>query len=197
VVLFRSAYEQAGNTIALWADQGVDRSVGALSIPMTWFQLLNPALVMLLTPLLVARWTRLARQGRETGPLLKMAFGALVVAAAYLMLAGAAAAAEGQGGRASWLWLAAFFFVYTAGELYILPTGLSLFARLSPAHAGATTIAAWFLAAFGGNLLAGQLGRLWSSTVPSWFFILMAGVTGVAAVFLFVLSRFRLPEPRR
>jgi len=197
VVLFRSAYEQAGNTIALWADEGVDRRLGGVSIPMTWFQMLNPALVMLLTPLLVARWTRLARQGRETGPLLKMAFGAVVVAAAYLMLAGAAAAAEGQGVRASWLWLVAFFFVYTAGELYILPTGLSLFARMSPAHAGATTIAAWFLASFGGNLLAGQLGRLWSVTVPSWFFVLMAGVAGVAGLILFSLSRSRLPEPRR
>ena len=197
VVLFRSAYEQAGNTIALWADEGVDRRLGGVSIPMTWFQMLNPALVMLLTPLLVARWTRLARQGRETGPLLKMAFGAVVVAAAYLMLAGAAAAAEGQGARASWLWLVAFFFVYTAGELYILPTGLSLFARMSPAHAGATTIAAWFLASFGGNLLAGQLGRLWSVTVPSWFFVLMAGVAGVAGLILFSLSRSRLPEPRR
>ena len=197
VVLFRSAYEQAGNTIALWADEGVDRRLGGVSIPMTWFQMLNPALVMLLTPLLVARWTRLARQGRETGPLLKMAFGAVVVAAAYLMLAGAAAAAEWQGARASWLWLVAFFFVYTAGELYILPTGLSLFARMSPAHAGATTIAAWFLASFGGNLLAGQLGRLWSVTVPSWFFVLMAGVAGVAGLILFSLSRSRLPEPRR
>ena len=197
VVLFRSAYEQAGNTIALWADEGVDRRLGGVSIPMTWFQMLNPALVMLLTPLLVARWTRLARQGRETGPLLKMAFGAVVVAAAYLMLAGAAAAAEGQGARASWLWLVAFFFVYTAGELYILPTGLSLFARMGPAHAGATTIAAWFLASFGGNLLAGQLGRLWSVTVPSWFFVLMAGVAGVAGLILFSLSRSRLPEPRR
>ena len=68
---------------------------------------------------------------------------------------------------------------------------------MSPAHAGATTIAAWFLAAFGGNLLAGQLGRLWSLTVPSWFFVLMAGVTGVAALSLLLLSRSRLPEPRR
>jgi POT family proton-dependent oligopeptide transporter len=197
VVIFRSAYEQVGNTIALWADKGIDRRLWGFSIPMTWFQMLNPALVMLLTPLLVARWTRLARQGRETGPLLKMAFGAAVVAAGYLILAGAAAAAEGQGAQASWLWLAAFFFVYTAGELYILPTGLSLFARMSPAHAGATTIAAWFLASFAGNLLAGQLGRLWSVTVPSWFFVLMAGVASVAALALFSLSRFRLPEPRR
>src|SRR5580692_12394686 len=37
VTVFRGAYEQVGNTVALWADQGIDREVSTLSIPMTWF----------------------------------------------------------------------------------------------------------------------------------------------------------------
>ena len=203
VVIFRSAYEQMGNTLALWADQGVDRTIAAgLSIPMTWFQMFNPLLVFLLTPFLVAHWTRLARKGRETSPLLKMAIGAAGVAAAYLMLAAVAATAEGEGARASWLWLAAFFVIYTAGELYILPTGLGLFARLAPARLGATTIAAWFLASFAGNLLAGVLGSLWSQTGPARFFALMAAVSGVAGVLLLLVHRrakgltAEAPDPR-
>ena len=38
------------------------------------------------------------------------------------------------------------------GELSILPTGLGLFARLAPQRFGATTVASWFLATFAGNL---------------------------------------------
>src|SRR4026207_2304009 len=38
----RAAYEQIGNTVALWADTGVDKQVGGWTIPMSWFISLNP-----------------------------------------------------------------------------------------------------------------------------------------------------------
>ena len=66
VMVFRGAYEQSGNTIALWADVGLDRAAGGFTIPMTWFQALNPLLVIFLTPLLVMRWTKQARPRPRT-----------------------------------------------------------------------------------------------------------------------------------
>ena len=70
VVVFRGAYEQVGNTIALWADTGIDRQLtSGWAIPMTWFQSINSLVVFAFTPLLVARWARLAKRGIET-PLL-------------------------------------------------------------------------------------------------------------------------------
>ena len=187
VVLFRGAYEQTGNTIALWADSGVDRSVGAgFSIPMTWFQALNPLLVIVMTPLFVAHWTRQALRGREPAPARKMALGALGVAAAYAMLA-AVGGATAQA-QASWMWLALFFLVLTAGELFILPVGLGLFARLAPEGHRATTIAAWFFAAFGGNLLAGVLGTLWNRIGHAAFFAAMAGLAALAGALLWRLE---------
>ena len=51
----------------------------------------------------------------------KMALGALIVAAAYLLLATVAFAAGT--GRASWLWLVLFFVVFTFGELLHLADG--------------------------------------------------------------------------
>ncbi len=60
MTVFRSAYEQIGNTLALWIDSGVDRSWGGMVIPMTWFQALNPLLVITMTPLLLAHWRRRA-----------------------------------------------------------------------------------------------------------------------------------------
>ncbi len=187
VMLFRGAYEQLGNTIALWADTGVDRMVGGFSIPMTWFQSLNPLLVIVLTPLFVAHWTRQARNGREPTPARKMAMGAAGVACAYLLLA--VVSATVPAGQASWIWLALFFLVLTSGELFILPIGLGLFARLAPAGHGATTIAAWFFATFGGSLLAGVLGTYWTALGPSSFFVLMGAVGIAAGVLLWLLDR--------
>lgn len=187
VVLFRAAYEQTGNTIALWADARVDRVAGAFTIPFGWFIALNPAVVILLTPLLVAHWTRQARDGRDLSSARKMSVGALGLAGCFLLLA--AADLSAGAGQVPWIWLALFFCLLTAAELFILPTGLGLFARMAPAGYGATTIAAWFFAAFGGNLLAGVLGTLWSEVGPAPFFGLMAGVAGLASVLLWLLDR--------
>ncbi len=118
VTVFRGSYEQVGNTVALWIE-GVNRHVAGREIPMTWFQSLNPLLVIVLTPILLARWRRRANAGREHSPLQKMAAGALIVGGAYAVLAIASALAPIG---ASWLWLACYFFVLTLGELYILPT---------------------------------------------------------------------------
>jgi POT family proton-dependent oligopeptide transporter len=152
---------------------------------MTWFQALNPLLVIALTPVLVAHWMRQARRGREPTPARKMAMGAFGVGAAFAMLAVVDAYSHGQ---ANWVWLAVFFLVLTTGELFILPIGLGLFARLAPKGHGATTIAGWFFTSFGGNLLAGALGMLWTSFGPSAFFGAMALVAAAAGTLLRLLD---------
>ena len=179
VMVFRGAYEQVGNTVALWADSSVNRSVGDFSIPVTWFFSLNPLFVILMTPPLLAYWARRAASGRDAAPARRLAMGALVVAASYLVLALAASLAGSTG--AHWLWFAGFFIVFTFGELLILPTGLGLFARLAPSGMGATTVAAWYLTIFSGSLAAGFVGTLRSAMAPHIFFILLAGIAVIAA----------------
>ena len=194
--VFRGAYEQIGNTIPLWTDQGVDRNLGGWTIPMTWFQSLNPLLVIGMTPLLLIQWRRRAEAGRESSPARRMATGALIVAAAYLLLACLTANTGVE--RVSWVWLVVYFMIFTLGELFILPTGLGLFARLAPPRLGATTVAAWFLATFSGSLLAGVVGTLWSRASHAGFFVLLALIATVAALLLWLLDRpIRIAEAGR
>jgi proton-dependent oligopeptide transporter, POT family len=188
IVVFRGAYEQLGNTIALWADGSVDRAVGAtLKIPVTWFQSLNPLMVLLLTPLFVAWWTSQARSGREPSSAAKMTAGAGIVGLSYLMVAGVSAWAQQRGVLMAWPWLVLFMTIMTAGELFILPIGLGLFGRLAPEGLGATTIAVWFSAGVLGNLLAGWIGTLWTPLGPVNFFAVVGGVALVSALGLAVL----------
>jgi len=187
VVVFRSAYEQVGNTLPLWIEH-VDRTIGTFEIPMTWFQSLNPLLVFLLTPWFVARWVRQARAGHELTSIRKMAVGAGGLALAYLLLAAVAAFNDGGVVAEGWIWLIVFFVVMTAGELYILPIGLGLFGRLAPAGFAATTIALWFLAAFFGNLLAGAFGTLWSSMTPPQFFVATAALAALSGALLLAFN---------
>ncbi|WP_416465808.1 peptide MFS transporter [Sphingomonas sp. VDB2] len=186
VTIFRGAYEQVGNTVALWAGNGVDRSVGDVAIPMTWFQSLNPLLVMLLTPPLLALWRRQAAAGRDGAPARRMAQGALLVGLAYVLLALVAWQAGER--QAAWLWLALFFLIFTVGELFILPSGLGLFARLAPPRLGATTVAAWYLTIFAGSLSAGLVGTLWSHMAHGSYFVLLAALACLAAILLRLLD---------
>ena len=186
VVIFRSAYEQSGNTVAVWADAQVDRHVLGWLVPVTWMQSLNPLFVFLFTPLLVSYWRRAATRGREPSAPVKMALGAAGVALSYVLLAGVASMSGGH--AVNVLWVLVFFALYTLGELYILPVGLGLFARLAPVGMGATVIAAWFLASFGGNLLSGVVGRAWEWMGPSGFFLGLAGISAASAAALLALA---------
>jgi POT family proton-dependent oligopeptide transporter len=192
VVLYRAAYEQVGNSIALWADTGIDRHVGSHVIPMTWFQSLNSLLIFMLSPFVIWYWTHRARRGREPGDVFKMALGGLTSAASYLLIAAVAWWSSSNGTQASWLWLVLWFFIYTLGELFILPVGLGLFGRMAPPGFAATAIAAWFLAAFAGNFASGVLGAFWGTMSPAAFFALTAGVAGLSGALLLALAPWSL-----
>ncbi|HKD24259.1 MAG TPA: peptide MFS transporter [Rhizomicrobium sp.] len=184
VVVFRGAYEQNGNSISTWTDLGVDRAVGSFQVPMAWFQSINPLLIILLTPVYVAVWTRLARHGREPSSITKMVVGAIIVGLSYVLCGVATHFSALEHARTGSLWLALYFVVLTVGELFILPVGLGLFGRLAPKGFDATAIATWFFAGFAGNLLAGWIGTLWSDLSTPMFFAVVAGVGFLSAVLL-------------
>jgi proton-dependent oligopeptide transporter, POT family len=190
--LFWAAYEQQGNTVALWADDFTDRTIDLGlwqgEIPATWFQAFNPFMIFAFTPFVVALWTRQAQWGREPSTLTKMALGCHGVAAANLILALAAWRIAG-GGKASWLWLAAYFVVLTLGELYLSPVGLSLVTKLAPARLLSTMMGVFLATSFIGNFLAGWLGSLWSSLSKPSFFLLIAAVAAVAGAAIGAMAK--------
>jgi POT family proton-dependent oligopeptide transporter len=188
VILFRSAYEQTGNTLALWADASMDRAAFGTLIPVTWFQSLNPMFVFLLSPILVRFWNRRAARGRAQPALTRMALGAAGAGASYALLAAVIHVDATRGQATHWGWVVLFFALFTWAELYILPVGLGLFARLAPRRFGATTIAAWFLASFAGNLLSGVVGAWWTHGSPEGFFLAMGGICGLSAVLMGVIA---------
>ena len=190
VVVFRGAYEQMGNTVAIWIDASVSRRVtAALQIPSTWFQAVNPLLVFLLTPLLLAVWRWRSQPGQPNAPLRRMAIGAFTVAGAYVLLALVSHESTLTGTPAHWGWVVAFFLIYTTGELFILPTGLALFGRIAPRTLAATVMAFWFSGSFAGNLFAGGVGTLWNRLHEVAFFSLTAAVAAVSGVMLLTMER--------
>ena len=191
VTLFWATYEQQGNTIALWADAHTDRTINLLvwagEIPTTWFQAFNPFMIFAFTPLVVALWTAQARRGREPSTVTKMALGCFGVALSNLILV--AAALQAGGGKASWLWLLAYFVVITIGELYISPTGLSLVSKIAPARYLSMLMGVWLATSFIGNFIAGWLGTFWSGMDKAHFFLMIAAISAAAGTVILVFNR--------
>jgi len=189
--LFWAAYEQQGNTIALWGDDDTDRTINLLfwtaEIPTTWFQSFNPLMIFAFTPLVIILWTRQAARGTEPSTVIKMALGCAGCGAAYLIMAGAAFYA-GEG-KASWLWLLAFFVVITTAELYLSPIGLSLVSKVAPLRYLSMMMGVWLATSFIGNLGAGYLGSFWSSMTKLQFFLMIAAVAMAGGAVIWAFDR--------
>lgn len=195
VVLFRIGYEQSGNVIALWVENQTDRSVDLfgtrLEIPATWFQSINPLLIIVLTPFLMRHWAKRAARNGPANLLARMSLGCAIAALSMVVMVVAAALNAKTGRPVGVEWVTAYFVLLTIGELLVIPVGLTLVGALSPVQVAAMAMGAWYIAKFLGSLLAGAMGAYWGVIPATSFFGLGASSVMIAAIFLFFLSRSR------
>lgn len=193
VVLFRIAYEQSGNVIALWVEHQTDRHIALLGsgveIPATWFQSINPLLIILATPFLIRFWAKRAERRGPANLLQRMSLGCAVATLAMLVMVVAAALNAETGQRVGAEWVTAYFILLTLGELMVIPVGLTLVGALSPVQVAAMAMGAWYIAKFLGSLLAGAMGAWWGAIPATLFFGAGALSVALAAVVLFAMSR--------
>jgi proton-dependent oligopeptide transporter, POT family len=186
-MIFWAVFEQAGTTIALFADKLTRNEVLGLPFPSSWFQSVNPIFVILLSPFFAALWIHLG--ARQPSPVIKFGFGLLFLASSFLLMVPAAKLAAS--GAVSPLWLIGLFFLQTVGELLLSPVGLSTMTKLAPERMTGLVLGIWFLAAAFGNKLAGVLGGGFTSDNPDALasaFMWQAVLVAIAAGLLFLAA---------
>jgi POT family proton-dependent oligopeptide transporter len=183
-IVFWAVYEQQGNTIQLFADQNVDWHVLGWELPSTWFQALNPLFIFAFSPLLIMLWNRQAKKKKEPSSVAKMAIGCAVLGLSFLVLM-YVSTGLGATDRINCLWLVLCTFMYTIGELYLSPIGLSLVTKVAPARLVSMLMGMWFLSSFFGNYLSGYIGMYYERMPKNAFFLLLCvlGVGAGAAIF--------------
>jgi len=186
---FWATYDQQSNTLLLWVEDFTERSVDLIvwqgEIPTPWFLSLNPLMIFAFTPIIVRLWAWQAKRGIERTSVTKMAFACFCVMLANLVMA-AAAHYAGPGGKASALWLFAYFALLTVGELYLAPVGLALIATVAPLRMRSLMMGIWFATTFPADVLGGWLGGFWSSIDKVDFYLMIAAIAalGGAAIWL-------------
>lgn len=188
-VAFWAAFEQQGNTIALWADVNTDRHIFGWEFPASWFQSLNPAFVFLCTPMITTFWARQSQRHREPSAVTKMAIGCFLLACGFVVMIPAAMLHAAHGKPVSSIWLFLFTLLVTLGELYLSPVGLSLVTKLSPARIVSMMMGTWFAMAFFGNYAAGFLGGYWEVIPKDIFFLMIAGIGFAAGVAILMVQK--------
>ncbi len=149
------------------------------------YQSWNPFFVIILTPLVVGFFQWRVRKSSPVPTAHKLLYGMLLTTAALLLMALAGALSDGGSVKVSGLWLMSFYMVVTLGELCLSPMGLSLVTKLSPKRLVGLTMGGWFMATAFGNNLSGFFGGLQAHMNPMWFFLLLAGLSALVALFIF------------
>ena len=169
-----------------------------LGISAPIFQQFNPFYVVALTPVSMAIFGALAKRGKEPSAPRKIAYGMLVAAAAYALMAFcsigllspteqelARVAGEGTFVNANVLILT--YLVLTFGELLLSPMGISFVSKVAPPQYKGMMMGGWFVATALGNFLVAVGGFLWGS-LPLWLvWSVFIGVCLIAAIFMFAM----------
>ena len=187
-IIFWGVYEQQGNTLALWADMNTDRHILGWEMPASWFQALNPAMIILVTPVITSFWSWQARRGSEPSSVAKMAFGCTLLGGSFVVMIFAARASTEQQAVSIW-WLFSCMVILTVGELYLSPVGLSLVTKLAPARMVSMLMGTWFLSSFAGNYIAGYLGTFWEKMPKADFFLILSLLAFGAGLGMFAVLK--------
>jgi POT family proton-dependent oligopeptide transporter len=179
-VIFWMLFEQTATVIAAFADTSVRNSVFGIEFPPSFFQSINPVLIIVFAPLFALLWMRLGT--RQPATPRKFSGGLLFVGLSFLV-AMAASQSGGPDDKVSPLWLVLVFFVMTCGELLLSPVGLSVTTKLAPRAFAAQTMGLFFLSSAAGQGIGAQVVKLYSDEAAVVYF----GTLGAVAIGLGVL----------
>jgi len=188
VVFFWMGFEQAGGTMNLFADKQTDRQLLGWEMPASYFQSVNPLLILLLAPLFSLLWVRLDKSRFALSTVTKQAIGMLILGTGFIVLAFAQERAD-MIGRVGPGWLLLVYFLHTAGELCLSPIGLSMVTKLAPARLVSLMMGFWFSAMALASYLAGTLESILAGTGMPLYWFLVGSSMG-AGLLLLLLGPF-------
>ncbi len=178
-IVFWAVYEQQGNTVQIFADRQTDWHILGWEMPSTWFQAVNPLFIFALTPVLNMLWGWQSSRKSEPASVIKMGYGCVLLGVSFLPLMWITTGLRADQ-RINFMWLVGCTLIYTIGELYLSPIGLSLVTKVAPARLVGMLMGMWFLSSFFGNFLSGYIGTYYERMPRESFFLLLA-VLGIAS----------------
>jgi len=186
VIFFWVGFEQAGGSLTLFANNSVDRNFLGFIIPASFFQSINPLIIILIGPMIANFWLRVDRSKNNINTPQKMGLGLLLLAGGFFLITLVNNASDTS---ISLWWLVGVYFLHTLGELCLSPIGLSMVSKVSPKKIASLMMGFWFLSSAVANFMAGKLpGILESNNLDLFTFLTVTSV--LAGLLLLLISTF-------
>jgi POT family proton-dependent oligopeptide transporter len=180
--IFWGSFEQAGSTLTIFARDYTNRLLGAMEIPVSYFQSLNALFIISLAPVFAVLWVKLGKRNPSSPT--KLALGLVLVGVGFLLLSVVASDAS-SASKVSPLWLVSVYLIHTLGELCLSPVGLSNVTKLAPERYVSQAMGIWFLGSSVGNYAAGQAAAMIEQfPMAQVFFIVFCIASGAGLIAL-------------
>ena len=160
-LIFWALFEQAGSSLNILTDRGVDRVIFGWEVPASMFQSLNAGFIFTIAPLFAMLWIALAKRNMEPSTPIKFSIGIILVGLGFLTLVYGMKSSEGL--QTGVLWIILIYLLHTLGELCLSPVGLSSVTKLSPQRIVGFMMGMWFFASAAGNYVAGLIAKATAS----------------------------------
>ncbi|OON72993.1 peptide MFS transporter [Streptomyces tsukubensis] len=154
--IFWMIYDQGGSTMSLFGEKSTTNNLLGFDFPTSWYQSVNPILIMALAPVVATIWLALNRRGKEPSTVVKFGSGLFLVGVSFFVFMIPLTMA-GDGTKVSPMWLVAIYFVQTVGELCLSPVGLSVTTKMAPEKYSSQMMGVWFLAVTAGDSVTSLL----------------------------------------
>ena len=160
LIVFWASFEQAGGLMNIFAFEKTNRNIDYLNfeVPASWFQSINPLLIILLGFYVSIFWVFLQRKEIISTSIFKIAVGIIIMGLGFVFMYFASIEAESFG-KSSMRWLMLAYLFHTVGELCASPVILSYISKLSPKQLVSSIMGIYFAAIGLGNKLAGTIGQ--------------------------------------
>lgn len=160
LIIFWASFEQAGGLMNIFAFQKTDRFLSLINfeIPASWFQSINPLMIIFLGFYVSLFWLFLENKKIVNSSIVKIAVGIIIMGLGFIFMFFAALEYEVYG-MSSMYWLLLAYLFHTLGELCASPVILSYITKLSPKRLVSSIMGIYFAAIGVGNKLAGSIGQ--------------------------------------
>ena len=156
-LIFWALFEQAGSSLNILTDRGVDRVIFGWEVPASMFQSLNAGFIFTIAPLFALLWIALAKRNMEPSTPIKFSIGIMLVGLGFLALVYGMNSSEGL--QTGVIWIVLIYLLHTLGELCLSPVGLSSVTKLSPQRIVGFMMGMWFFASAAGNYVASLIAK--------------------------------------
>ncbi|MFP7494257.1 peptide MFS transporter [Terribacillus saccharophilus] len=194
VIFFWAGFEQAGTSLTLYTRDFIDRSIGGYTIPVSWFQSVNPLFIVILAPIISGVWLKLSKsKSGDFRTTTKMSMGMVLLGLGFMILVPAVLYTGSDETdivhKANILFIIFTYLFHTIGELCLSPVGLSMVSKVAPVKIASLLMGVWMAANGIASIIAGQLAGLTATLGYVEIFSLIGAAAIIVGLILLTVSK--------